>query len=117
MSAALQQASDQAECWIDIGAAADVPSQGARRVETPAGPIAVFRTLDDAFYALTDRCPHKGGPLSEGIVHGAAVACPLHDWSICLKTGQALGADSGKGCAPAHDVRVESGRILLRLPG
>lgn len=104
------------DVWVDVGAAADVPPQGARRVDTQAGPIAVFHTLAGEFYALADRCPHKGGPLSEGIVHGAAVACPLHDWSICLKTGNALGADAGKGCAPPYEVRVAEGRLLLRIP-
>ncbi len=112
MSAVLKQAERSA----DIGAAEDVPPQSARRVETPLGPVAVFRTLTGEFHALADRCPHKGGPLSEGIVHGAAVACPLHDWSICLKTGEALGADAGKGCTAVHDVRVENGRLVLRLP-
>lgn len=110
MSAALKLE----EIWIDVGAAADVPAQGARRVETARGPVAIFQTLTGEFYALADRCPHKGGPLSEGIVHGAAVACPLHDWSICLKTGAALGADAGKGCATPYEIRVEGGRLLLK---
>ena len=104
-----------AEHWVDVGAVGDVPVQGARRVETPAGPVAVFHTQAGEFYALADRCPHKGGPLSEGIVHGAAVACPLHDWSICLKTGQALGADAGKGCTAPFAVQVQDGRLLLRV--
>jgi nitrite reductase (NADH) small subunit len=101
--------------WIDVGAVDDVPLQGARRVDTPRGPVAVFRTIGGDVFALTDRCPHKGGPLSEGIVHGSAVACPLHNWSIDLASGEPLGADAGKGCAPPVKIRVEDGRILLAM--
>ncbi len=101
--------------WIDVGAVDDVPLQGAQRVDTPRGPVAVFRTLHGEVFALIDRCPHKGGPLSEGIVHGKAVACPLHNWSIDLETGEPRGADAGKGCTPKVKVRTEGGRILLAL--
>jgi nitrite reductase (NADH) small subunit len=73
--------------------------------------IAVFRTVDDRIYALVNRCPHKGGPLSQGIVHGDRVACPLHDWKISLATGEALGSD--KGCVPTIPVRVIAGRIMI----
>jgi nitrite reductase (NADH) small subunit len=103
--------------WIDVGAVDEVPLQGARRVDTPRGPVAVFRTVGGELFALTDRCPHRGGPLSEGIVHGRAVACPLHNWSIDLETGEPLGADAGKGCAPPVKIRVEDGRILLAMAG
>jgi nitrite reductase (NADH) small subunit len=99
--------------WTDVGAVADIPLRGARRVPTPKGDIAVFRTGDDRVFALWDVCPHKGGPLSQGIVHGHAVACPLHNMNIELATGELMGADQGKGCAPTVPVRVEGGRILL----
>lgn len=82
--------------WIAIGSVADIPLRGARCVATPAGRIAVFRTAADQVFALEDLCPHKGGPLSQGIVHGAAVACPLHNWVISLENGHALGADEGR---------------------
>lgn len=104
---------DPVIAWTDVGAVTDVPVRGARRVPTPMGDIAVFRTGDGGVYALRDRCPHKGGPLSQGLVHGRAVACPLHNWSIDLATGEPLGADAGKGCAPTVPVRIEDGRILL----
>lgn len=81
--------------WIKIGTLADIPSRGARCINTPIGRIAVFRTNDDAVYAIEDRCPHKGGPLSQGIVHGAQVTCPLHNWVFSLETGEAQGADEG----------------------
>ncbi len=81
--------------WIDIGSITDIPRRGARCVVTPQGRIAVFRTMDDQVFAMEDHCPHKGGPLSQGIVHGAAVTCPLHNWVISLETGNAFGADEG----------------------
>lgn len=101
--------------WTDVGAAIEVAPQSARRVETVMGAIAVFRTVADEYYAVFDKCPHKGGPLSEGIVHGRAIACPLHNWSISLESGEALGADAGKGCTPTVPLRIEEGRILLGL--
>lgn len=99
--------------WVDVGAVTDVPVRGARRVPTPSGAVAIFRTGDGRVFALMDRCPHKGGPLSQGIVHGHAVACPLHNWSIDLATGEALGADRGKGCTPVVPLQVRDGRLLL----
>ena len=97
--------------YIDIGALDDIPRQGARLVKTAQGCIAVFRTADDRVFALSDRCPHKGGPLSEGIVHGDRVTCPLHNWVFDLNTGMAQGAD--EGAVATYAVRVEAGRILL----
>jgi len=97
--------------WLDIGALNDIPRQGARIVKTVQGCVAVFRTADDQIFATTDRCPHKGGPLSEGIVHGASVTCPLHNWVFSLETGKALGAD--EGAIATYSTRVEAGRILL----
>ncbi len=102
--------------WVDVGGAIEVARQSARRVETLMGPIAVFRTVSDEYFAVFDRCPHKGGPLSEGIVHGRAIACPLHNWSISLETGEAMGVDAGKGCTPTVPLEIRDGRILLGLP-
>jgi nitrite reductase (NADH) small subunit len=99
--------------WTDVGAVTDIPLRGARRVPTPDGVVAIFRTGDGALYALKDACPHKGGPLSQGIVHGRAVACPLHNWSIDLATGEPLGADRGKGCTPVIPLKVRDGRLLV----
>jgi nitrite reductase (NADH) small subunit len=110
MSASADALTDR---WIDVGALADVPRQGARIVRTPQGEIGVFRTAGDAVYALDNRCPHRGGPLAEGIVHGAAVSCPLHNWVIDLASGAALGAD--EGCVATFPCRVDNGRILLCL--
>ncbi len=102
--------------WIDVGAADEIPRRGARRVATPFGDIAVFRTGDGAVFALRDRCPHKQGPLSQGIVHGRSVTCPLHGWVIDLATGEPTGADAGKGCAPPVASRVVDGRVQLAAP-
>lgn len=81
--------------WIKIGSLDDIPRRGARCVATPRGRVAVFRTGDDKVFATEDRCPHRGGPLSQGIVHGTSVTCPLHNWVISLETGKAQGADEG----------------------
>lgn len=97
--------------WIDIGSLNDIPQQGARVVKTVHGCVAVFRTADDQVFAIDDRCPHKGGPLSEGIVHGTSVTCPLHAWVFSLETGMAQGADEGQ--VNSYPARVEGGRILL----
>ncbi|MGD1870226.1 MAG: nitrite reductase small subunit NirD [Neomegalonema sp.] len=97
--------------WIDVGAVADIPLRGARVVKTPLGCVAVFRTAENEVFALEDRCPHAGGPLSQGIVHGRSVTCPLHNWVISLETGHAQGADEGRTSSIA--ARIEDGRILL----
>jgi nitrite reductase (NADH) small subunit len=104
-----------AELWVDIGGLDDIPRRGARRVTHSAAalPIAVFRTADDEIFALVDRCPHRGGPLSEGIVQGCAVACPLHGWVVNLDSGEAEAPDEGSATKIA--VKLEGGRILLSL--
>jgi nitrite reductase (NADH) small subunit len=99
--------------WIEVGKIDDVPRLGARVVRTEQGDIAVFRTAEDGIFALRDKCPHKGGPLSQGIVHGDRVACPLHDWKIHLETGIAVAPD--EGCAARYPVKLEDGLILLSL--
>jgi nitrite reductase (NADH) small subunit len=99
--------------WFDIGTIDDIPQRGARCVVTPQGKIGVFRTVDDRIFAIEDHCPHRGGPLSQGIVHGASVTCPLHNWVISLETGKALGAD--EGAVNTIPVRVEDGIISIAL--
>lgn len=100
--------------WIEAGLISDIPVRGSRTVQQPGRPdIAVFRTADDRIFALVDQCPHKKGPLSQGIVHAHSVSCPLHNWNIALATGEAQGAD--KGCTPTIPVRIEGDRILIAL--
>ncbi len=99
--------------WTFICRVDDIPVLGARRVRRPVGSdVAVFRTADDRVFALLDRCPHKGGPLSQGIVFGDHVACPLHNWAIGLADGQARAPDIG--CATRFEVRVDGGQVSLR---
>ncbi len=97
--------------WIEIGRVEQIPLRGARCVTTPAGKIAVFRTAENNVYAIENRCPHKGGPLSEGIVHGGSVTCPLHNWVFDLATGEAQGADEGQ--VRTFAVNVVEGRIFM----
>lgn len=101
--------------WVAVGTESDIPLQGARVVRTPAGEVAVFRTAPGCVLATGNTCPHKGGPLSEGIVHGEFVTCPLHNWVINLRTGLAEGADSG--CVPTIPARIENGQVLLDVAG
>lgn len=108
-----EQTAAHSSGWIEIGRLADIPRLGARVVRTPGGDIAVFRNAEDEVFALRDKCPHKGGPLSQGIVHGKRVSCPLHDWKIQLDTGEAVAPD--EGCAARFPVRVEDGIIHLSL--
>ena len=98
--------------WKTLCRVEDIPRLGARRVNrAQGGDIAVFRTADDKVFALLDRCPHKGGPLSQGIVFGESVACPLHNWTIGLNDGCAKSPD--EGCTPKFAVKVEDGVVHL----
>ena len=97
----------QAVCRVD-----DIPPLGARRIAREQGlAVAVFRGAEDRVFALLDRCPHKGGPLSQGIVFGDSVACPLHNWTISLGDGQAKAPDVG--CAIAFVCKVEGDTVYL----
>jgi len=97
--------------WIDIAALEDIAPRGARVIKTAKGCVAVFRTGDDRVFALDNACPHKNGPLAEGIVHGTSVTCPLHNWVISLETGLVQGPDEGS--VATYPARVEAGRILV----
>ena len=103
--------------WTDVGAVTDIPRRGARRAPSPQGDIAIFRTGDGKVFALMDRCPHKGGPLSQGIVHGQSVTCPLHGRVIDLATGDGVGADKGLGCAPVVPLEIREGRLWIGVVG
>ncbi len=102
--------------WTRVCHLEDIPVLGARVIERPlraGGNIAVFRTATDAVFALSDRCPHKGGPLSQGIVHGERVACPLHGWNVELRTGCAVGPD--EGCTQRFPAKVEASVVCLDI--
>jgi nitrite reductase (NADH) small subunit len=98
--------------WLDIGPVDQLPALGARTLPVRGGEeIAIFRTANGDVYALVNKCPHKQGPLSQGIVHDTTVTCPLHNWRISLITGKALGED--EGCTPVIPVKIDGGRILI----
>jgi len=99
--------------WIEIAELDDIPRLGARVLRTDTMDIAVFRTADDRVFALRDKCPHKGGPLSQGIVHDTTVTCPLHNWKIDLASGEAKGPD--EGCTRSYPVKVQDGRVYLSV--
>jgi nitrite reductase (NADH) small subunit len=97
--------------WIEVGHVDDVPLRGSRVIATEQGDIAVFKAADGRIFALWDKCPHKGGPLSQGIVHGTSVTCPLHNWVIGLETGEVKGPD--QGCARKVDVQLKGNAIFI----
>lgn len=103
----------QATQWIAVGQLTDIPRQGARCVKNGDMTIAIFRTTDDRIFALEDKCPHKNGPLSNGIVHDGCVTCPLHNWVISLETGTAQGADDG--ATKTFPVKLDGQTVLLGL--
>jgi nitrite reductase (NADH) small subunit len=98
--------------WKKICLVQDIPVLGSRRVARAKGlDVALFRNAQDEVFALLDRCPHKGGPLSQGIVHGKQVACPLHNWNIGLDDGCAKAPD--EGCTPSFAVKLEGDTVYL----
>ena len=100
--------------WHKVCRVDDIPRLGARTVRGAGCGVALFRTADDRVFALADKCPHRGGPLSQGIVHGSRVTCPLHDWTVELETGIAVAPDEGgTSCYP---VRIEDESVLVDLP-
>ena len=101
--------------WVEVCKVEDIPALGARVLERDDGDnIALFRTASGNVFALRDRCPHKGGPLSQGIVAGETVTCPLHSWNLSLESGEARAPDVG--CVATYPVRVENGAVWLSLP-
>lgn len=99
--------------WIEVGSLEDIPRLGARVIKTPTGDIGIFRTANDEVFALRDSCPHQGGPLSQGIVHGKRVTCPLHNWNIELSTGEVVAPD--EGCTASFPVKMEGEKVFLQL--
>jgi nitrite reductase (NADH) small subunit len=97
--------------WIEVVALQDIPKLGSRVIRTDTMSIAVFRTSGDEVFAMKDECPHKKGPLSQGIVHGSTVTCPLHNWKIDLASGEALGPD--EGCTNVFPAKVENGKVYI----
>ena len=99
--------------WLSVVALEDIPRLGSRVIKTNTIDIAIFRTADDGVFAVKDECPHKQGPLSQGIVHGTSVTCPLHNWKIDLASGKALGPD--EGCANVFPAKIENGQVYIEF--
>jgi nitrite reductase (NADH) small subunit len=97
--------------WTEVASLDDIPRLGARVIKTPTLDIAVFRTAGDTVFALKDECPHRRGPLSQGIVHDNTVTCPLHNWKVDLASGAAKAPD--QGCTRTYPVKVEDGLVYL----
>lgn len=100
--------------WLEITPLDQIPVLGSRVVETDSINIALFRGKDDTIFAIKDSCPHKQGPLSQGIMHGHSVTCPLHNWKIDLTSGEAMGAD--EGCTNVFETKIEKGIVYLKTP-
>ena len=99
------------QIWQKVTSLDEIPVLGARVIQAHVGPIAIFRNSENEIFAVLDKCPHKGGPLSQGIIHGKSVTCPLHSWNIDLSTGCAVAPD--EGCTKSFKVKVESGIVWL----
>lgn len=97
--------------WLPVCAVQEIPRQGARVIDLDGTAVAVFRTAQDEIHAIEDRCPHRGGPLSQGIVFDNRVACPLHGWLIRLDTGHACAPD--EGCARRYRIKVDEDAVFI----
>ena len=96
-----------------IGRLSEIPVGEGRTYEVEGRRVAVFRTRAGQVFATQAECPHRGGPLADGLIGGATVVCPLHDWAYDLATGKALAGDCDIEIYP---VRVaEDGAVLLTL--
>ncbi len=99
--------------WVEVCKLDEIPPSQARTVRADNTVIAVFRLTDDRVKAVENRCPHKQGPLAEGIISGDDILCPLHNWRIHLDDGQAAAPD--EGCVKTYPVKVENGQVFLSL--
>ena len=99
--------------WKRICTVAEIPVLGSRVVSSAHGDIAIFRNSVDEIFAVRDKCPHKAGPLSQGIVHGRSVTCPLHSWKINLADGEALAPDVG--CTQHYPTKVEDDSVFIQV--
>ncbi len=100
--------------WLEITRLDQIPILGSRIIEMNTQNIAIFRGSDDTVYAIKDACPHKNGPLSQGMMHGHSVTCPLHNWKIDLRSGEAMGPD--EGCTNIYETKVDGEVVYLRRP-
>ena len=99
--------------WVEIGVLEEIPKLGSRVIQGPDGDIAIFRNSHNEVFALRDSCPHKQGPLSQGIVHDNTVTCPLHNWKIELDTGVVKAPD--EGCTGKFDIKLDGDKIFILI--
>jgi nitrite reductase (NADH) small subunit len=100
--------------WVCITDVENVPLREGRSVHVVGHSIAIFN-LGDRFLAVENRCPHRGGPLADGILAEGAVVCPLHAWKVDLATGSVTNRPDHAGCVETFPTRVEGGLIFLEL--
>jgi nitrite reductase (NADH) small subunit len=99
--------------WIRITKTESIPAREGRAVRLGGLSVAIFNT-GDAFLAVENRCPHGGGPLADGIVSGSTVTCPLHNWRVCLLSGEVTkGCGNGSPTVRSFETKVEEGIVLL----
>jgi nitrite reductase (NADH) small subunit len=101
--------------WVRITHCGNIPLREGRSVRIGSREIAIFN-LGDRFLAVENRCPHKGGPLSEGIVSGSLVVCPLHSWKIDLECGAIKKPADIGACVKRFSTRVEDGIVSIEVP-
>lgn len=100
--------------WVRITAVENIPLREGRAVEVDGQVVAIFN-LGDHFLALENRCPHRGGPLADGIVSARTVVCPLHAWKIDLTTGSVTNQPENPQCVKTFPTLVESGAVFVEL--
>ena len=99
--------------FMKVATTDELEDQQAKLVEVEGQKIALFR-LDGAFYALSDTCTHRGGPLSEGTVEGAEVTCPFHGAKFDIRTGAVLGPPAQQGVR-SYPVRITGADIEIEV--
>ena len=100
--------------WIRIVRVSEIPLREGRAVKVGNREIAIFN-LGDRFLAVENRCPHKSGPLADGIVSGTNVVCPLHAWKFSLETGAGVSAPSATSCVETFPTRVEGDIVSVKV--
>jgi nitrite reductase (NADH) small subunit len=101
--------------WIRVALASAIPPREGRAVRLADRDIALFN-LGDRFLAVDNRCPHKGGPLADGIVAGDTVVCPLHAWKVCLESGGVVRPAGESACVNSYDTRIDDDLVLVEVP-
>ena len=101
--------------WIEVAKAENIPLREGRAVEVEGKELAIFN-LGDRFFAVENQCPHRGGPLADGIVSGNVVVCPLHAWKVCLEDGSVVKPIEERACVASYNTKVEAGVVWVQLP-